>query len=467
MSYIQNPTSNLKNAIDELARKYGKEFNGDVNAFVEASKHESTNGGVENYVKQVFDMVDGGEPPVPPIPTPTITVNDITGVSEDGITNATTTVTITDGDGWNVVVTTDGTIVTAASLNDTTLTYTVAMNSSTERSGSITITLSRSGEEDVAKTISVTQNAYIAPTVTIGPVSEAPAAGGTFSTTLTITNGDGWIKVIQRDANVITSASISGSTLTYTIAENTAYDTRSTTLSVVLMKANRTQVSDSATITQEASHSSDVPLEWIKFTKGGYINTGKIFEVGDRIQFTFSEHDISDVGMVFGVLTKTGSTTSHRLTFHRASNGNANASCLTSDSGSGGRTFFMGQFRNNSKVYIDFNYASTSSSDYIVKEYDTSTTYSFNSSYRPTYNSDYAIYLNSYNYCGTDAYTYAGLTGGDMTIYEYKVIDTNGVTKIHLVPVLHNGSPMFYDNVTGNYIDISIISGFNPTITYA
>ena len=270
MYYIQNPTSNLKNALEELARKYGKEFNGDVDAFVEASKYASTNNGVDKYLEQVFDIVNGGGQP--PIPTPVIDVNDITGVSEDGVTNATTTVTITDGDGWGVTVTTDGTIVTAASINNDTLTYTVAINSSTSRSGSITITLSRSGQEDVVKTISVTQNAYVAPTVTIGPVSDAPAAGGTFSTTVTITNGDGWIKMIQRDASVITAASISGSTLSYTVAENTAYDARNTTITVVLSKANREWVSDSKTITQEAA---EQPLQngvYIYYTDGSKSN---------------------------------------------------------------------------------------------------------------------------------------------------------------------------------------------------
>ena len=125
MYYIQNTTSNLKNAIDELARKYGKEFNGDIEAFVRASKYASVNGGVDNYLEQVFDIANGGGEP--PVPIPVIDVDDITGVSEDGVTNATTSIVITNGDGWDIVVTTDGIVVTSASVVDSSLVYSVAI----------------------------------------------------------------------------------------------------------------------------------------------------------------------------------------------------------------------------------------------------------------------------------------------------------------------------------------------------
>lgn len=652
MYYIQNPTSNLKNALEELARKYGKEFNGDVDAFVEASKYASTNNGVDKYLEQVFDIVNGGGQP--PIPTPVINVDDITGVSEDGVTNATTTVTITDGDGWGVAVTTDGTIVTAASINDGALTYTVAINSSTSRSGSITITLSRSGQEDVVKTISVTQNAYVAPTVTIGPVSEAPAAGGTFSTTVTITNGDGWIKMIQRDASVITAANIYGSTLSYTVAENTAYDARNTTITVVLSKANRTWVSDSKTITQEAAEQplqngvfiyytdgsksnynvldsgktpvgvllvtdntsfiihpsegftkqwsqdittlipgvtttgdratalldmagasntvaviasglagdaftfatnavyadgrtgflpacgemeairlneanvntamnlingiqlsfssvrywsstqdssenrawywryqdgywnpgnknsyyycrsvsayyTDTPLQWIKFTQGGYVDTGKVFESGDRIQFTF---DLSGsygntAGLIFGAFTKTSSIHRNRLTYNVASLANTYSDVVASNSSSGGVKFFGCQWgKETTSTVIDFDFSKTDKYGYTVGG-SSESVINFSSSNRPSYDTEYSIYLNSYNINGKNAYEQIGLPSCDMKIYEYKVTDVNNNVKIYLKPVLHDGQPVFKDEVTGNYISISSASGFTPTITYA
>lgn len=367
MYYIQNPTSSLKNALEELARKYGKEFNGDVDAFMEASKYASTNGGADNYLKQVFDIANGGGQP--PIPTPVIDVDDITGVSEDGVTNATTSIVITDGDGWDVAVTTDGTIVTAASINDSTLIYTVAMNSSTERSGSITITMSMSGQQDVVKTISVTQlGAY----------------------------------------------------------------TR---------------------------------LEWIKFTRGGYVNTGQIFEQGDRIRFRFElSYEQDSVSLIFGAFTKTSTIHKNRLTFNKGFTNNSSVTCSTQ--GSGGADFFMGKFNSDEIVTIDFDFSKTSIDGYLING-SSSSIYNFNVSNIPSYNTEYSIYLNSYNINNKNAYEQLSIPSCNMTIYEYTVIDVHGNTKCNIVPVLVNGSPKFKDTINDNYIEISIISGFTPTITYA
>lgn len=90
---------------------------------------------------------------------PTITKTNITGVSADGVNNVTTTVSFENNDGWNVSVTPDGSIVTAASITGTTITYSVDANSSNARSGSITVTLSRNGFLDVSVDISVAQDA--------------------------------------------------------------------------------------------------------------------------------------------------------------------------------------------------------------------------------------------------------------------------------------------------------------------
>lgn len=88
---------------------------------------------------------------------PTITKTDITGVAAAGVSGATTTVSFANNDGWTASVTPDGTIVTNASLSGTTITYSVAANTNDARTGSITVTLSKSGRTDAIATISVAQ----------------------------------------------------------------------------------------------------------------------------------------------------------------------------------------------------------------------------------------------------------------------------------------------------------------------
>lgn len=90
---------------------------------------------------------------------PTITKTDVSGISADGISNSTTSVSFTDADGWNVAVTPDGTIVTAAIISGNTITYSVSANDGNARTGSITITLTKNGRTDVSATINVAQDA--------------------------------------------------------------------------------------------------------------------------------------------------------------------------------------------------------------------------------------------------------------------------------------------------------------------
>lgn len=88
---------------------------------------------------------------------PTITKTDITGVSANGVSDANTTVSFANNEGWTSSVAGDGTIVTSASLSGNTITYTVAKNTGNARTGSITITLSKSGRTDAIFTINVSQ----------------------------------------------------------------------------------------------------------------------------------------------------------------------------------------------------------------------------------------------------------------------------------------------------------------------
>ena len=87
----------------------------------------------------------------------TITAGNISGVPAEGVVDAVAKVSIENGDGYEAKVTCDGTVVTAATLSAEGVTYTVSANTGDAREGSITITLTQSGQEDVVKVITVAQ----------------------------------------------------------------------------------------------------------------------------------------------------------------------------------------------------------------------------------------------------------------------------------------------------------------------
>ena len=94
-----------------------------------------------------------------------IQAENITGVPAEGVTDATFEVAFTNADGWTPAVTPDGEIVTAASLEGTTVTYSVAANEGALREGSITISLTNSDQE-ITKVVKVSQDgAKVATTV--------------------------------------------------------------------------------------------------------------------------------------------------------------------------------------------------------------------------------------------------------------------------------------------------------------
>lgn len=95
-----------------------------------------------------------GQTSVPPV----VSALDINNVPAAGVTGATTTVALINADGWDVSVAPDGTVVTAASIDGTTITYSVAQNTSENGvEGYIGVTLSKQGEENVEKMIVVSQ----------------------------------------------------------------------------------------------------------------------------------------------------------------------------------------------------------------------------------------------------------------------------------------------------------------------
>ena len=93
--------------------------------------------------------------------TPKIVYSDITGVSAAGVTNQNVSGSAFRISGWTPNVTFTG-CVTAASINAacTQITYSASENSlTTQRAGTIVVTFSKAGEEDVQYTINVTQDA--------------------------------------------------------------------------------------------------------------------------------------------------------------------------------------------------------------------------------------------------------------------------------------------------------------------
>ena len=120
---------------------------------------------------------------------PTITKTDITGVAAAGVSGATTTVSFANNDGWTASVTPDGTIVTSASITGNTITYSVAANTNDARTGSITVTLSKSGRTNATATISVAQLAGNGNTSTTENITSGTFTLANSELTLTLSSG--------------------------------------------------------------------------------------------------------------------------------------------------------------------------------------------------------------------------------------------------------------------------------------
>ena len=97
----------------------------------------------------------------------------ITGVSADGVTNATETgvYSLANASDSDVTVTPDGTVVTSASVSGGTLTYSVAANTGAARSGSVTLAVSGGNSIEIT-------------------ISQDKASGGTGGGTVTVWDDD-------------------------------------------------------------------------------------------------------------------------------------------------------------------------------------------------------------------------------------------------------------------------------------
>ena len=143
-------------------------------------------------------IVKDGSTPV--VVEPTIEASDITDVAAAGVTDATATVTISNADGYDLAVTCDETVVSEASLDGSTLTYSVSENTTTDvRSGWIKISLTKTGSTPVEKTITVSQ---------LAASGGGSTTGGKYVRTVSGTITAGKYLLVYEDGNVAFNGSL-------------------------------------------------------------------------------------------------------------------------------------------------------------------------------------------------------------------------------------------------------------------
>ena len=222
---------------------------------------------------------------------PTITKTDISGVSALGVTGATTTVTFANNEGWTASVAPDGTIVTAASLSNNTITYSVAANTGSARTGSITVTLSKSGRTNVTATISVGQEASSssnAVTVTydftkaINYPEGFPTATGTKTESATEFTIDG--KVLTLYAPNAYYAMTNGSAKTLFFGKST---TSFSTTAYIQIPAKEGYYVESISVKNSSGCAANVPINIYK-TDGSSVSTAINTVKGGTMAFTLS-----------------------------------------------------------------------------------------------------------------------------------------------------------------------------------
>ena len=114
----------------------------------------------------------------------------------------------------------------------------------------------------------------VPPTITKTDISEVSADGiSGANTTVTFTNNDGWTAAVAGDGTIVTSATISGTNITYTVAANSG-DARTGFITVTLSKSGRTDVTATINVSQLAGNgSSSVTVSFTGSNSGGMTNS--------------------------------------------------------------------------------------------------------------------------------------------------------------------------------------------------
>lgn len=206
-------------------------------------------------------------------PSPVLLFEDITNVPANGVSDATIIGTAANVDGWTPSVSKSGCVSAASISSDcTTITYTVpANNEATEKTGTITVTLTKDGESDVVFTINVTQKA-----AEIGPK------------TGTIIFGTNNVKI---DAASVNGDDDRGNEWTITTVGTTSFTANAAYYQVGSSKIPAQSITFTTTLPKSASISS------ISAKFGGFNGTaGDVtLKVGDNTLGTGSLNGANDV----------------------------------------------------------------------------------------------------------------------------------------------------------------------------
>ena len=153
------------------------------------------------------DVHDG-----PIVIVPQILADDVTNISADGVADETFTYTVKNDNSYTASVSCDGTIVTAATVDNATktVTYTVSQNTTAaKRTGTITITLNDSAS--TSKTINVEQNEAGSVTLAVAYTFNAKSGIGSNSyevkTGVVADNGVAWTVTFGQTTYVGTNKS--------------------------------------------------------------------------------------------------------------------------------------------------------------------------------------------------------------------------------------------------------------------
>lgn len=102
-------------------------------------------------------------------------------------------------------------------------------------------------------------NGVVAPSIEKSDIVDVPAAGVSgATTTVSFTNIDGWTPSVEPDGTIVTSASLSGTTITYSVANNTG-GARNGSINVILSKDGFADVTATITVSQLAGDGGSIP----------------------------------------------------------------------------------------------------------------------------------------------------------------------------------------------------------------
>jgi len=168
------------------------------------------------------------------------------------------------------------------------------------------------------------------PTISKTDITDVSADGVTGqTTTVTFTNNSGWTASVTPDGTVVTSASIAGSTITYSVAKNTG-GVRNGSITVKLTNdADNTRVlSETITVSQKAasgsnSHSYVKVTSTSAITDGDYLivyETGSVAFDGGLSTFDATKNNIS-VTINSGTIEATDAVNAAKFTIASVTDG--------------------------------------------------------------------------------------------------------------------------------------------------